>query len=430
MEQSTAQMPHATARDLGGHAAGTGWLMKSSHAHTVVRLEDLLSSAESGFACGKSKLVTDGLPHLRPFNIGRSLQLELSEQYLVPRTEAPASKCELLPGDILFNNTNSVELVGKTAFVTSRMTAGFSNHLTRLRVAQGQAEPEFVAHYLNYLWLKGWFSFRCVQWVSQAAFNTTAIKAIEIPLPPLDEQRRIVDILNHAASIRRLREEARAKAREIIPALFVEMFGDPATNPKGWPEANVGGVTDVQGGLQLTKKRDALPLEMPYLRVANIRRNLLVLDEIKTIRVTEAEKARVRLHDGDLLIVEGHGNPQEIGRVAVWDGSISECLHQNHLIRARCRKGIIAPAFLCAFLNSETGRQQLLRQSKTTSGLNTISTSNVKCARVILPPLPLQQEFAERVAEVESITAFNTRAATTAEQMAQSLLAQMFGQVA
>ncbi|CCG09533.1 Type I restriction-modification system, S subunit [Pararhodospirillum photometricum DSM 122] len=262
------------------------------------------------------------------------------------------------------------------------------------------------------------------------SIRKTEVEEWEISIPPLDEQRRIVDILNHAASIRRLREEARAKAREIIPALFVEMFGDPATNPKGWPETNVGEVADVQGGLQLTKKRDALLLEMPYLRVANVHRNLLVLDEIKTIRVTEVEKERVKLHGGDLLIVEGHGNPEEIGRVAVWDGSIPECLHQNHLIRARCREGISLPKFLSAFLNSQTGRQQLLRQGKTTSGLNTISTSNVKRACILLPPIALQQEFAERVAEVEGILSLNDRAATAAEQTAQSLLAQAFGQAA
>jgi len=323
-----------------------------------------------------------------------------------------------------------------TVLLTSRATIGFTA-IAEVPMAtnQGFANficgpnvlPEFLAHWLptqreRMLQLAGGTTFKEI--------SKGTLKTLRLPLPSLDEQRRIVDILNHAANIRRLREEARAKAREIIPALFVEMFGDPATNPKGWPKTNVGEVTDVQGGLQLTKKRDTLPLEMPYLRVANVHRNLLVLDEIKTIRVTEAEKERVKLRGGDLLIVEGHGNPEEIGRVAVWDGSIPECLHQNHLIRSRCREGVITPKFLSAFLNSQAGRQHLLRQGKTTSGLNTISTSNVKCASILLPPIALQQKFAERVAEVESISSLNDRAATAAEQMAQSLLAQVFGQTA
>ena len=61
-----------------------------------------------------------------------------------------------------------------------------------------------------------------------------------IPLPPLDEQRRIVGLLDRAAEIRRRADAARAKARAIIPALFLDTFGDPATNPKGWPVVTLG----------------------------------------------------------------------------------------------------------------------------------------------------------------------------------------------
>ena len=130
------------------------------------------------------------------------------------------------------------------------------------------------------------------QMASQAVvsiINKTNFSKIPFPVPALNEQHRIVDILNHATSIRRLREEAQRKAREIIPALFVEMFGDPATNPKRWPIVAVGKVSDVQGGLQVTRKRETLPIEVPYLRVANVFRNRLNLSEIKTIRVTQAE---------------------------------------------------------------------------------------------------------------------------------------------
>lgn len=326
-------------------------------------------------------------------------------------------------GSVIFPKIGAAIATNKKRVLTRPSCA--DNNVMAVIPREGVLLPEFLLYLFSRKNLSDFASDS-----NPPSIRKTEVEDWEISIPPVDEQRRIVDILNHAASIRRLREEARAKSREIIPALFVEMFGDPATNPKGWMEASVGEVTDVQGGLQLTKKREALPLEMPYLRVANVHRNLLVLDEIKTIRVTEAEKERVKLRGGDLLIVEGHGNPEEIGRVAVWDGSIPDCLHQNHLIRARCHQGVIAPTFLCAFLNSLAGRQQLLRQGKTTSGLNTISTSNVKCARVLLPPIKLQEEFAERVAEVEGISTLNDRAAMAAEQMAQSLLAQVFGRAA
>lgn len=127
------------------------------------------------------------------------------------------------------------------------------------------------------------------------------------------------------------------------------------------------------------------------------------LGEIKQIRLTQAELERTRLAAGDLLVVEGHGNADEIGRVAIWDGSINDCVHQNHLIRVRPKPDAIHPNYACEFLNSRSGRQFLLRSGKTTSGLNTISVSNVKAATILLPVISLQHEFAIRVESVRSI---------------------------
>lgn len=402
-------------------------MINTSVSHTVVTLGDLLSSAESGFACGKSKLVTNGLPHLRPFNIGRGLQLELSEQYLVPHAEAPASKRELLAGDILFNNTNSVELVGKTAFIANPVTAGFSNHLTRLRIATGRAEPEFVAHYLNYLWLKGWFSSQCVQWVNQAAFNITAIKAIKIPLPPLDEQRRIVDILNHAASIRRLREQARAKAREIIPALFVEMFGDPVTNPRGWEKAPLAtlvrkGDTINYGVVQPGgDEQDGVPI----VRVGDFCNGKIDVSALKKISPDiEAKYARSRLL-GDEVLIACVGS---IGEIALAD----ETLRGFNIVRAVARVplGDFADRhFIAGYLMTEYA-QSFFRSETRTVAQPTLNIKQIKETPVLLPPIELQKEFAERFAEMEGISTLNERAATAAEQMAQSLLAQVFGQAA
>lgn len=249
---------------------------------------------------------------------------------------------------------------------------------------------------------------------------------IEFPLPPLLEQHRIVDLLSRAEGIVRLRREAEKKAAELIPALFIDMFGDPATNPKGWLPSTLGEVAVVQGGLQVTTARAELPLERPYLRVANVHRSRLELGEIKQIRLTQAELERTRLAAGDLLVVEGHGNADEIGRVAIWDGSINDCVHQNHLIRVRPKPDAIHPNYACEFLNSRSGRQFLLRSGKTTSGLNTISVSNVKAATILLPVISLQHEFAIRVESVRSIQTQQSTATTKAQAAFDALLARVF----
>jgi len=251
------------------------------------------------------------------------------------------------------------------------------------------------------------------------------LENLRIPLPSLEEQRRIVDVLSRAAGIRRLREQALATARATIPALFLEMFGDPAANPKGWPVVKLGDIAAIQGGLQVSKKRDSLPVERPYLRVANVLRDHIDLSEIKRIRLTENEADRTSLVAGDVLVVEGHGNPSEIGRAALWNGSIDYCVHQNHLIRIRCEKTSVLPYFLCGILNSATGRLVLLRSGKTTSGLNTISTSNVRAVPIPLPPLDLQRRFADRVRELRAIIAQQERSLEAAKELERALMARL-----
>ena len=226
------------------------------------------------------------------------------------------------------------------------------------------------------------------------------VAKVVIPLPPLAEQRWIAEVLDRAEALRAKRRAALAQIDSFTQSLFLDLFGDPATNPKGWP---ISLVADVQGGLQVTRTRKNLPHEVPYLRVANVYRGFLNLSEIKTIPATDAEVARTRLVKDDLLIVERHANPAEIGRGALWDGSISGCIHQNHIIRARFVSANVVPLYACKYLNSPSGRRHLLRAGKTTSGLNTISVSEVRGTPVALPPVSLQSEFARRVTAVEKL---------------------------
>ena len=227
------------------------------------------------------------------------------------------------------------------------------------------------------------------------------LSKVEIPLPSLAEQKRIAGILDVADALRAKRREALAQLDTLIQSTFLDMFGDPVTNPMGWEVTTVSRIGSIQGGLQVTSKRRSLPIERPYLRVANVFRGYLELDEIKTIRLTESELLRTSLDYEDILIVEGHGNKAEIGRCARWDGSIDHCVHQNHLIRLRCDRSKASPIYVENFINSPGGRRSLIGTSRTTSGLNTISVSKVRGSEIQLPSLDLQHRFAAIVESIE-----------------------------
>jgi len=277
-------------------------------------------------------------------------------------------------------------------------------------------DPKFAYYFLNTLNLPDVGYSRHFRFLKRTFF----------PLPPLEEQRRIAAILDKADGVRRKRKEAIRLTEELLKSTFLEMFGDPVTNPKGWEVIGLGKISQIQGGLQVTPARKELPLEVPYLRVANVYRDKLLLDEIKNIRVTSSELERINMKAGDILIVEGHGNKEEIGRSSVWDGSIENCVHQNHLIRVRLDPNKAEPIYISAYLNSAGGRCQLTKFGKTTSGLNTISTSNVKATKVLCPPIEMQKRYLDFQRKLTEAKNASVQHLEQSENLFNSLLQRAF----
>jgi type I restriction enzyme S subunit len=264
--------------------------------------------------------------------------------------------------------------------------------------------------------------------VTQQNISASLVRELHVPLPDLSEQRRIADLLDTAGAIRRKRQGSLRLLDEFLYSAFLEMFGDPVANPMGWDVVRLEAIADVQGGLQVSAKHAGIGQQVPYLRVANVYRDRLDLGEIKSIFATEGEIERARLVAGDLLVVEGHGNPAEIGRSAVWDGSIGKCVHQNHLIRVRIDQRLAEPAYVSAVVNSASGRQQMLGFGKTTSGLNTISTRNVKSVQVPLPSLELQRRYASLRSRVQVVAERSATAEGIARELVASLTQLAFGE--
>lgn len=186
---------------------------------------------------------------------------------------------------------------------------------------------------------------------------------------------------------------------------------------------------DITGGLTKNSSRNELPIKMPYLRVANVYYNSLSLDEIKEIGVSQSEIERYLLKKNDLLFVEGNGSKSQIGRVAIWDGSIAKCLHQNHLIKGR-PNGKMLPLFALYYLISRDGRKQVIDVAKSTSGLYTLSTSKIKNLMVpycnVQTQLRLLNDISARLSVCDSIKQTVDKAMLQAEALRQSILKEAF----
>jgi type I restriction enzyme S subunit len=249
--------------------------------------------------------------------------------------------------------------------------------------------------------------------------------AMRVPLPPLAEQQRIVEILDRAAAIQRLLRAAEEKAREIIPALFVDMFGDPATNPKGWPVGPLKEAADIGSGVTKGRKIDGkAAIEVPYLRVANVQDGFLDLTEIKTITILETEREKYALEVGDMVMTEG-GDLDKLGRGYVWNGELPYCAHQNHVFRVRSDRAQVDPLFLAAFIQSFAAKSYFLRVAKRTTGIASINKTQLGDMPLWLPPVKLQQEFGRRVSAVNSMTGLLVSATKLGQDAAGALTGSM-----
>jgi restriction endonuclease S subunit len=161
-------------------------------------LRDWGMEAQSGFASGSHNSEGNGIIHLRPMNVNRLGKLDFSNF----KSVEDGSSRRIKKGDILFNNTNSAELVGKTAFVDIEGDFAFSNHMTRLRFPADRVLHEFMAILLHSLWMSGYFNEICSNHVNQASVSIKRLEQVEVSLPLIDEQRKIVELLeDHLARL-------------------------------------------------------------------------------------------------------------------------------------------------------------------------------------------------------------------------------------
>lgn len=220
-----------------------------------------------------------------------------------------------------------------------------------------------------------------------------AVRGLLVPQDPTDEPASTLLGRIRAEKDRLIAEGKIKRDKPLSPITDEEK---PFELPVGWEWVRITESAQVQGGIQKTQLRRPVKQHFPYLRVANVQRDTLLLEEIERFELTLEELERWRLVKGDLLIVEGNGSAEEIGRCAVWDGSIDPCVHQNHLIRVRhflpeCM------AFAKLFLNAPSGMEEMKRLAITTSGLYSLSVGKIRNYVIPLPPLAEQSRIVARV---------------------------------
>ena len=365
-----------------------------------VALDEVIEDVQSGFASGQHNSTGLGVVHMRPMNVSRNGTLDFSEMKYVE----DSSDRRLRAGDVLFNNTNSAALVGKTAFVESNVEMAFSNHMTRVRPDKSRLTAKFLAKQLHGYWMNGYFEEICSNHVNQASISTKRLKDVEIILPPLDEQEKIIEILEEQlsrldaalASVRVVRDKSARFRRSLLHAAFTgALTGHDIIEgilPNNWQISRLDEVAQIQLGRQRSPKHHFGLNMRPYLRAANVKWKGLDVSDVSEMNFTDEEMDTYRLIDGDILVNEASGSASEVGKAVIFRGEIKDCGFQNHLIRVRVVG--INHSYLFHFLVKNAVSGEYLGESQGV-GINHLGKTKLAAWPVPIPPKGEQQKIVE-----------------------------------
>ncbi|MCV9962702.1 restriction endonuclease subunit S [Pararhizobium sp. BT-229] len=363
----------------------------------TARLGDIADDLRSGFACGLDDPA--GVIQFRMNNVERDGSLNWSKTRRVP-TDMVKNGLTLQAGDILLNATNSPELVGKTAlFVGADEPITFSNHFLRLRTKAEVAEPAYLARWLRRQFELGNFKAMCRSWVNQASITRDQVSNLEFPLPPLDEQKRIAAILDKADQLRQKRRQAIALLDSLTQSIFLEMFGDPVSNPRAWPEFALGEVlAEIESGWSPScLDRQATPSEWGVLKLSAVTSGQFVETEQKALPQELEARPRIEVRQGDVLFTRKN-TYDLVAACALVKGVRPKLMLSDLIFRLVIRDNrTLLPTYLWACLSNPRLRSQIqLLAGGAAGSMPNISKEKLRGFRIPVPKIEIQRVFADR----------------------------------
>ncbi|WP_297436661.1 restriction endonuclease subunit S [Thermococcus sp.] len=358
----------------------------------VVKIKEVIKEAKPGFASGKRD--ENGIIQLRMNNITTEGKVTLKEYLKVPVPDN-IDDYLLKPGDVLFNNTNSVDLIGKTAIFRGECRfCTYSNHITRIRVDSNQVLPEWVMYYFLELWRIGYFRQICVRYVGQASVKKTDLLNIKIPLPPLPEQKKIAEILRTVdeAIERTERLKKGLMQRLLTKGIKHERFKKTELGeiPEEWRVVRAGEICQsIVPGRNKPKKFDG---DIPWITLADID-GMYVGASKSGLNVSKEEIKRC----GNKIIPPNSVIMSCVGKFGIVAITTREVVLNQQLHAFVCPK-TLDPYFLAVALMSQARYMESIATKTTVPYLNKDKINSIP---IPIPPLSEQKQIAKILSTVD-----------------------------
>ncbi len=389
----------------------------------IVTLNDIainIVDGPFGSSLKTSDYVDEGVPVLQGKNITGNRFKFFDVRYITEKKAESIKRSTVKVGDHLLVKIGSI---GYSAIIDDLYGHDFAiipANLAKITPNKEVIDSRYLHRYLTSDSAIRYFQ-KIASKTAQPALSLSKIKALEIPLPLLSEQRRIASILDQADELRQKRQQAIEKLNQLLQATFIDMFGDPVSNPKGWEVGCIGDMLEsVKYG---SSDKATLEGEIPILRMNNLTYSgEMDLRDLKYITKVQADE-KYLVKEGDILF--NRTNSKElVGKTAVYVGP-EPMAYAGYLVRGRTKENF-APEYISAFLNSPWGKEKLQSMCKSIVGMANINAKEFQSIVLPIPPENEQMHFRARVLAIREKKQLLINQSNVFETLFKSLQNQAF----
>lgn len=360
-----------------------------------------------------------GVPFLRAQNlVNGTVSVEADPLFISFKTHDALKRSSIEPGDVLISIAGTI---GRAAVVPDDAPQMNCNQAVAIVRTQSRLYNRYLLHWLG--------SADAIEQISRSSvtgvitnLSLSQIARLTIPLPSLSEQKRLAAVLDAAIEVCTKRRSVIARLDDLTQFTFIEMFGDPASNPKGWPMTTIGEL--LESATYGTSSKAGSEGRYPILRMNNLTpTGRMDLADLKYINLDDKDANRYSVREGDILFNRTN-SAELVGKTAVYDGP-EPMIYAGYLVRLRVNERA-RPAYISAFLNSRYGKATLRGMCKSIVGMANINASEVQTIRLPHPPIELQSQFSDRLRATDEVRAKHVTASAKSDELFSSVQQRAF----
>jgi type I restriction enzyme S subunit len=456
-------------------------MVEKKHLHKTT-FDNICVEIKPGYPSGKHNDAGHGNLHFRPYNITSHGQVDVSQRKYVP---LKSEEYIIKANDIIFNNTNSPELLGKTCLIKKETDWVFSNHMTRIRLKDGFL-PSFYAKYLHYLKYTGYYKIHCSNHVNQASISSGFLKKnIQVPVIPLPEQRAIVakieqifsELDNGIANLQKAQEQLKVYRQAVLQEAFegeltkawrakqtdlptaeelleqikeereeiskskgikLKQFPSVEKNelaelpslPKNWSWINLGNIFSNSPKNGLYKPASQYGEGTDIIRIDDFYTGRLIRNSgFKRVRLSDSEIEKYLVENGQLLINRVN-SIEYLGKCGLVEKLSSPTVFESNIMKLEVLPAFVNPKYISFYLTSLLGIQEIRKNAKHAVNQASINQTDVSLTSVPITTIKEQnqvvQEIERRLSVCDKVEATIQESLEKAEVLRQSILKQAF----